>query len=184
MNNNRPNPIVRVQRVRNRTQTGKRTSKPARKAAKYFAYGRDVRSQAEGLQKQQRGQWMGPAGQPYSHEEALRWAQEMAKMHEYTFQALLSVPQGRLTAQDYGQALTQAGILPDWRLVVHNDTAFSHAHVLFFRDGRIEKEQYLRWLAEVRQALAISEQQRLAEPEIGLLLSDEREKAMPEVELA
>ena len=183
MNNNRPSPIVRVQGVRNRSPRGKRSSKPARNAANYFAYGREFRTQTEGVQKQ-RGQWLGPGDQPYSHEAALAWAQEAAKNHEYTFQALLSVPQGRLTAQDYGQALEQAGVLPDWRLVVHNDTAYSHAHVLFFRDSRIEKEQYLRWLAEVRQALAISEQQRLAEPEIDRLLSEERERAMPEVELA
>lgn len=184
MNNNWPLPVVRVQGVRNRTQSGKRTSKPARKAAVYFAYGREARSQSEGIQGQQRGQWLGPGGEPYSHEAALAWAQEAAKNHEYTFQALLSVPQGRLTAQDYGQALEQAGVLPDWRLVVHNDTAYSHAHVLFFRDKRIEKEQYLRWQADVRQTLAAREQQRLSEPEADQSLTEERERAMPEVELA
>ena len=94
------------------------------------------------------------------------------------------MPQGRLTPQDYGEALERAGILRDWRLMVHNDTAYSHAHVLFFRDKRIEKEQYLRWQADVRQALALREQQRLSEPEAVQNLSEELTIAMPEVELA
>jgi hypothetical protein len=66
--------------------------------------------------------------------------------------------------------------------VVHNDTAYSHAHVLFFRDKHIEKEQYLRWQAQVRQALAAREQQRLAGAAAEQLLTDER--SMPEVGLA
>ncbi len=184
MNNKRPSPIVRAQSVRNRTQLGKRTSKPARKAAIYFAFGREARGQVTQTQEQQRGQWLGPGGETHSHEAALIWAQEAAKNHEYTFQALLSVPQGRLTPQDYGEALERAGILRDWRLMVHNDTAYSHAHVLFFRDKRIEKEQYLRWQADVRQALALREQQRLSEPEAVQNLSEELTIAMPEVELA
>lgn len=184
ISNTRPAPIVRVQGVRNRTQTGKRTSKPAQKAAIYFAFGREARTQATQTQEHQRGQWLGPGGELYSHEAAFIWSQEEAINHEYTFQALLSVPQGRLTPQDYGEALDQAGILQDWRLIVHNDTSYSHAHVLFFRDKRIEKEQYLRWQADVRQALATSEQQRLSEPEAVQSLSEELTVAMPEIELA
>lgn len=183
MNNSHPSPIVRIKRYRNRTRTGKRTAKAARKAAIYFAYGRELSNQATAGQARQRGQWLGPDGKTYSHEAALAWAQDAAKTYEYTFQALLSVPQGRLTAEDYGQALEQAGILPDWRLVVHDDTAFSHAHVLFFRDKLIEKEKYLRWQAKISQMLAISEQQRLSEPEVEKGLSHNLERSMPEVEL-
>lgn len=183
MNNRQPSPVVRMQRVRNRTRTGKRTSKAARKAAIYFAFGRELPNQASDAQARQRGHWLGPGGETYSHEEALAWAQDAAKKYEYTFQALLSVPQGRLTAEEYGQALEQTGSLPDWRLVVHNDTAYSHAHVLFFRDNRIEKDRYLRWQAEVSRMLAISEQQRLSESEVEQGLSHDLGRSMPEVEL-
>lgn len=156
---NEPTPLVRMIHTRNRTLTGRRTATPARKAATYIAFGRDKQAQEA---SRQRGAWIGPGGQQHSHEATLTWAEGQAKEQAQTFQALLSVPKGRLTAADYARALEQAGQIADFRLMVHNDTAYSHAHVLFFRDKRIEKEAYLRWQEQVRQELALAEQKQLA----------------------
>jgi hypothetical protein len=155
-----PHPLVRMQHTRNRTPTGKRTVTPARKAAVYFAFGRDAR-QAEG---NQRGEWLGPGGEPHKHEEVLTWAQDQARQHEHTFQALLSVPQARLTGADYARALAATKQIEAWRMVVHNDTDYSHAHVLFFRDQRLPRTQFDRWQAQVQQELIVLEEKRLAEP--------------------
>ena len=152
-------PIARMIRTRNRTRTGKRTSTPAKKAAAYFAFGPSLQEQVE---RRQRGEWIGPGGERHSHEAIMEWVTDQARRHEYTFQAMLSVPEGRMTAVDYAQAIEQGGHIADWRLVVHDDTAHSHAHVLFFRDKRLEKEHFIRWHNRVRQELAALEQKRLA----------------------
>lgn len=156
-----PRPIVRLQHTPNRTPTGKRTATPARKAANYFAFGRDT-NQADG---KQRGEWLGPSGQPHQHDDVLDWAQNQARHHEHTFQALLSVPQARLTGKDYAHALEEAKQIEEWRMVVHNDTHYSHAHVLFFRDQRLPRVQFEQWQAQVQQELILLEAKRLAEPE-------------------
>jgi hypothetical protein len=145
--------------TRNRTATGRRSVAPAGKAAAYFAYGRDP-GKAGG---RQRGEWVGPQGEAHSHQAVLAWARQLARRHENTSQALLSVPEGRLSAADYAQALNQSEQIGDYRLVVHNDTAYSHAHVLFFRDKQLDKEAFLRWHEAVRQELAALEKKQLAE---------------------
>jgi len=155
-----PHPVVRMQHTRNRTPTGKRTATPARKAAIYFAFGRDA-NRADG---KQRGEWLGPGGERHKHEDVLAWAQQQARQHEHTFQALLSVPQARLTGEDYAHALAAAKQIEEWRMVVHNDTNYSHAHVLFFRDRRLPRSQFDRWQAQVQQNLVALEAKRLAEP--------------------
>ncbi len=160
MANVSPNPLVRMQHARNRTPTGKRTATPARKAANYFAFGRDA-NQADG---KQRGEWLGPGSEEHQHEDVLAWAQSQARQHEHTFQALLSVPQARLTGADYARALEATKQIEAWRMVVHNDTNYSHAHVLFFRDQRLPRAQFDRWQAQVQKALAVLEEKRLAEP--------------------
>lgn len=153
-------PIVRLEHRRNRTPTGKRTATPARKAANYFAFGRKA--------SQQRGDWLGPGGQRHPHDAVLAWAHSQARQHEHTFQALLSVPQARLTGQDYVHALEASGQAAGWRLVAHNDTSYSHAHVLFFRDRRLSRDEFDQWQAQVKQALRALEEKRLAVPELGL----------------
>lgn len=156
-----PLPVVRLNHTRNRTPTGKRTVTPARKAAVYFAFGQQPK-QAAG---KQRGEWLGPGSERHKHEDVLAWAQSQARQHEHTFQALLSVPQARLSGGDYARALEAAGQIKTWRMVVHNDTRYSHAHVLFFRDQRLPRAQFAQWQAQVQQALVILEEKRLAEPE-------------------
>ena len=156
----RPLPVVRLQHRRNRTPTGKRTGTPARQAATYFAFGRKA--------NQQRGDWLGPGGERHTHDAVMAWAHGQARQHEHTFQALLSVPQARLTGPDYVRALEAAGQTAGWRMVVHNDTAYSHAHVLFFHDRRLPRAEFEQWQAQVQQALLTLEEKRLTEPELGL----------------
>ena len=155
-----PHPVVRMQHTRNRTPAGRRTVTPARKAAVYFAFGQDT-NRADG---KQRGEWLGQGGEQHKHEDVLAWAQQQARQHEHTFQALLSVPQARLLGEDYARALESAKQIEEWRMVVHNDTDYSHAHVLFFRARRLPRAQFDHWQTQVQQALVALEAKRLAEP--------------------
>ena len=158
--NNRSLPLIRVTHSQNRTPTGRRTATPARHAARYFAFGRDREAELAG---RQRGEWMGPEGRVHDHENVLAWAALQAMAHRYTFQALLSVPEGRLAPADYARALEAAGDeqLGSWRLMAHDDTDYSHAHVLFFGDRRLPKEEYLAWRERVQEELALMESARL-----------------------
>jgi len=157
-NKGRSLPFVRLSYALNRTPTGRRTATPARKAARYFAFGKDRQAEREG---EQRGEWYGPDGQIHTHEEVLAWAAGQAKEHQYTFQALLSVPEGRLRPADFTLALQEARYIDSWRLMSHEDTAHSHAHVLFFRDGRMEKEVFADWHQQIRHHLAALEERNL-----------------------
>jgi hypothetical protein len=151
-------PFVRLSYASNRTATGRRTATPARKAARYVAFGRDRQAETEG---KQRGEWYGPDGQIHAHEEVLTWATAQARRYQYTFQALLSVPEGRLRATDYGRALHEARYIESWRLMSHEDTGHSHAHVLFFRDGRMDREVFADWHEQIRRQLATLEERHL-----------------------
>lgn len=170
--NNTP-PTVRMQHTRNRTATGKRTLTPAREAATYFAFGR----QTQPPDGRQRGEWLGSDGKQHHHEAVLTWAKSQARQHEHTFQALLSVPQARLRGEEYAAALTAAGQIGEWRLVVHNDTDYSHAHVLFFRNQRLPRTQFEQWQRRVQQALADLEAKRLTESEQALAMSENSHQA-------
>lgn len=154
-----PIPFIGVRAQRNRTPTGRRTATPARRAALYLAFGSE--RQAAEQTAEPRGQWVGPGGRVRSHEAVLAWAREGALRHRYTFQAVLSVQQGALEPEDFVQAMEKGGLISDWRLMVHRDTDYHHAHVLFFRDHRIQKETFLGWQEEVREELARLEEQQL-----------------------
>jgi hypothetical protein len=161
MNSDAPIPFIGMRLHENRTPTGRRTSTPARHAVLYFAYGRDIQAQQA---EKQRGQWLGPDGRAHTHEAVMAWAKEAALHHRYTFEALLSVQQGELTPAQFCQAMGQSQEIGDWRLVSHQDTDYRHAHVLFFRDKRLDKETFLAWQTAVRQELSRLEQQQLALP--------------------
>lgn len=158
MTDDSPIPFIGVRLRENRTLAGRRTSAPARRAALYFAYGRDRQARQE---EKQRGEWLGPDGRSHTHEAVMAWAKEAALNHRYTFEALLSVQQGELTPEQFCQAMSQSGEIRDWRLVSHQDTAYRHAHVLFFRDKRLDKTTFLAWQTAVRQELTRLEQQQL-----------------------
>lgn len=176
MTMNRTPPTVRMQHTRNRTLTGKRTVTPARKATVYFAFGHQTQA-ADG---RQRGEWLGSDGKSHNHEAVLAWAQSQARKHEHTFQALLSVPQARLRSGEYAAALAAAGQIAEWRMVVHNDTDYSHAHVLFFRNQRLPRSQFEQWQRQVQQTLSTLEARRLAEPEQQMMMP-EADRAMPDL---
>ena len=133
-----PIPFIGLRLHENRTPTGRRTSTPAKRATLYFAYGRERQNQ---LEEKQRGQWLGPDGRSHSHAAVTAWAKEAALNHRYTFEALLSVQQGELTPAQFCQAMGQGGEIGEGRLVSHQDTDYRHAHVLFFRDRRLDKQQ-------------------------------------------
>lgn len=168
-----PLPFVRLTYSRNRTPRGKRTATPARRAARYFAFGHG-REAARGAE--QRGRWVGPDGRTHDHEAVLAWIAAQAREHVYTFQALLSVPEGRLRAEDFTRAMQEGKTIDDWRLLSHDDTAYSHAHVLFFRNSRLDKESFAGWQERVRRELAALEAAslRAGERSVVAQLSAER----------
>lgn len=159
MSNNPPDPFIGVQMHENRTATGRRSSTPAKNAALYFAYGREQQNQLEG---KQRGEWWGPDGRTHEHETVMAWAKQEALHHHYTFQAILSVPQAELNPEQFCQAMAQSQEIAEWRLMMHQDTKHRHAHVLFFRDKRLDKKSFLAWQTAVRQELSRLEQQQLS----------------------
>jgi hypothetical protein len=179
MSNNPSPPFVGVRILENRTPTGRRTGTPANRAALYFAFGRDKAAELEG---RQRGEWLGSDGRVQTHEAVMAWARQEALRHRYTFEALLSVPQGDLSPKAFCQAMQQGGQIADWRLIAHQDTDYRHAHVLFFRDRRIEKQAFLSWQTAVRTELAGLEQQQLADraarQEAALERGQERSKGL------
>lgn len=152
----KPIPFINVRTQENRTPTGRRTSTPAKLAALYYAFGRDKEAQLEG---RQRGEWLGPDGRIHTQEEVMAWVKANAIEHRYTFQGVLSVPEGELTAAEFGQAMQKGGQTEDWRLIAHEDTKHWHAHVLWFGDKRMNKQTFLSWQAEVRAELVRLEQQ-------------------------
>ena len=176
MSNNASEPFIGVQMHENRTPTGRRTSTPAKQAALYFAYGRYPQAQQA---DKQRGEWLGPDGRVQTHEAVLAWAKQEALRHRYTFQAILSVPQGDVDPEQFCQAMQHGDEISDWRLIAHQDTSHRHAHVLFFRDKRLDKKTFLAWQTAVRQELSRLEQQH---PSTALRARLEKE-VQPEIAL-
>lgn len=155
-------PFIGVRMHRNRAAGGRRSSNAARRAALYVAFGRarQARQQAEGSVPQ-RGIWYGPDGKQRTHEAVMGWVRRQALQNEYAFETILSVQQGALSAQDFNQALRQGGVIERWRLMVHDDTAYRHAHVLFFGEQRMDKEAFVAWQQRVREELLRREQRQL-----------------------
>lgn len=165
---NKQLPFVRITYTSNRTPTGRRTATPARKAARYFAFANDREAEQSA---EQRGRWYGPDGRTHDHEAVLSWIAAQAREHAYTFQALLSAPEGRLRAEEFSRAMQEGKYIADWRLLAHDDTAYSHAHVLFFRNSRLDKESFADWRERVRRELA---RQGLAALETASVQAGER----------
>jgi len=158
-----PVPFIGVRVHGNRTAGGRRSSTAARRAARYLAFGEQQRArQAEGEGVEAtRGVWYGPDGERRSHKEVMGWLRKEALQHRYTFEAILSAPQGEPTAQEFSKALQHGGEVASWRLMVHEDTTYRHAHVLFFGEKRLDREAFLKWQQRVREALLQMEQPRL-----------------------
>ena len=155
--------VVRLQTHANRTPTGRAAATAARKLAQYLAHGRG--RQAEQSARPQRGIWYGEDGRPLTHEQVLQWVAERGKTHPYTHQLILSVKEAQLEAAAYGQAMQAGGhLFSEWRLIVHQDTRHSHAHVLAFGDEdiRVTGPTFRQWWLTVRQELEQQQQQYLA----------------------
>jgi hypothetical protein len=149
--------FVGVQLHTNRTPTGRASTVAVRRAAGYIAYGRQ-----QGAEAQQRGQWLGADGQVYSHEAVLDWAKERVRERCYTVHVVLSVGQAQLSGDDYRRALAvDETISGEYRLMVHRDSRYSHAHALLFWDKRLEKKRFLQWQAEVQATLSERETAQL-----------------------
>ena len=152
-------PFIGVRLHENKTPTGRRTQTPAKRIALYVAYGSERTPQGKEarLTKSQRGEWLAPDGRMQTHDEVMSWLRAESFRHRYTFEAILSVRDGDLTGEAFCKAMGQGEAVSEWRLMMHNDTNNSHAHVLFFGDKRMEKKLYLAWQAEVRAELISQE---------------------------
>jgi hypothetical protein len=156
--------FVGVQLQTNRTPTGRPSIVAVRQAAHYVAYGQRWPHKGEQL----RGEWVGDDGRRYSHEAVLAWGQDEARAHRHTVHAVLSVPHVRLSADDYRLALAaDEAVSVPYRLMVHEDTRYSHAHALFFWDERMEKKQFLQWQADVKAVLVERETAQTAAQELA-----------------
>ena len=147
--------IVRLQQFKNHTRTGRPSATGVRKLAMYIAYGRGgVREQVE---RPQRGQWLGEKGQAISHEKVMIWVQQEVKNQVMTYEFILSFYTVHLTPASYWHAL-QAHQPPfgEWRLLCHDDTNHSHAHLIAFgvKEIEIKEPAFQEWCQAVRHALA------------------------------
>lgn len=161
--------VVRLQTHANRTPTGRASATAARKLAQYLAHGRG--RPTEQAQRPQRGIWHGEDGRPLTHEQVLQWVAEQGKTYPYTHQLILSVKEAPLEAAAYGRAMQAGGsdgnLFPEWRLIVHQDSRHSHAHLLAFGDEdiRVTGPTFRQWWLAVRQELEQQQQQYQAAQE-------------------
>ncbi len=157
--------IVRMDWLRNRTPTGKRSATKARKLAQYLAFGRG--RWQEQMERPQRGQWLDESGRVVKHEAVLQWVKEQGMENLYTRQFILSVKGAALTPEAFNRAMAAGGdLFPEWRLIQHEDTRYPHAHALAFGQEKVhvKSEAFREWWLAVRAALE-QEQQAQVEQE-------------------
>lgn len=146
--------IVRMDWLRNRTPTGRRSATKARRLAQYLAFGRG-RLQ-EQMERPQRGKWLDESGQIISHENVLQWVKARGMENLFTQQFILSVKDAALTPEAFNRAMSAGGdLFPEWRLIQHEDSRHPHAHALAFgqEEIRIKSEAFRQWWLDVRAAL-------------------------------
>ena len=154
--------IVRMESLRNRTPTGRRSATKVRKLVQYLAFGRG--RPAEQKARQQRGQWLDETGRKCSHEDVFQWVIQQGKENMFTHQFILSVRDNPLTPEAFNRAMAAGGSLfSEWRLIQHEDSRHPHAHALAFRqeEVRIKSEAFRAWWLRVRDAL--EQEQQLAQ---------------------
>ena len=157
-------PIVHGKYIKNRTKAGKVTRLQMQRAVNYIGFGHDF----EHPQHQLRGQWLGPAGAE-DHADVVRWADQQAEQHKYTYTFILSLRDGVMQDSDFTQTLArlaeteESDFSADWRLMVHRDSDHDHAHLVVFRDRTLNKATLAHWRQQLQHDLAIREEQRLAE---------------------
>lgn len=162
MSKSRTTNIVRMDWLRNRTPTGRRSATGARKLAMYLGYGRGRHAEQE--QRAQRGQWLDQKGEIRSQQEVIEWVNEQGKENLYTHQFILSVKEGQLPSEAFNRAMSAGGgLFQEWRLISHNDSHYSHAHAISFgqKEILVKSEEFKEWWREVRQALEQEQNQAL-----------------------
>jgi hypothetical protein len=127
-------------------------------------------------QREPRGQWLDQDGTALSHEQVLNWVAAEGKAQRFTHQFILSVKHAQLAEAAYSRVLAEGNpYFKEWRLLVHSDTRYPHAHAVTFgeREIRIKSAQFQSWALAVRQELereqqAVLQQQLEAEAQLGL----------------
>ena len=160
------NSILRLQSHENRTPTGRRSATATRKLVNYLAYGRGRPAVQE--QREPRGQWLDQTGRVLPHEQVLAWVTNEGKAQPFTHQFILSVKYAELAEAAYGRVLSLDNpYFQEWRLLVHRDTRYPHAHVVTFAEQeiRIKSPQFQAWALAVRQELE-REQQAVLEQQL------------------
>jgi hypothetical protein len=158
------NSIVRLQSHENRTPTGRQSATATRKLVNYLSYGRG--RPAIQAQREPRGQWLDQTGRVLTHEQVLAWVVDEGKGQQFTHQFILSVKYAQLAESAYGQVLSLDNpYFQEWRLLVHHDARYPHAHVVTFGESeiRIKSPQFQAWALSVRQELEREQQATLAQ---------------------
>ena len=164
------NSIIRLQSHANRTPTGRQSATATRKLVNYLSYGRG--RPAVQAQREPRGQWWDQADRALTHEQVLAWVAVEGKAQRFTHQLILSVKHAQLAEAAYGRVFSlENPYFQEWRLLVHSDTRYPHAHVVTFGESeiRIKSPQFQAWALSVRQELEREQQVVLAQQlEAGL----------------
>lgn len=161
---NKLNSIVRLQSHENRTPTGRQSATATRKLVNYLSYGRG--RPAIQAQREPRGQWRDQADRVLTHEQVLAWVVDEGKGQRFTHQFILSVKYAQLAESAYRQVLSLDNpYFQEWRLLVHHDARYPHAHVVTFGESeiRIKSPQFQAWALAVRQELEREQQATLAQ---------------------
>jgi hypothetical protein len=145
-----------------RTKKGNVSRSAVKKAVYYAMFGHPEHNPDQ----LPRGEWFSSAGVE-KHGHVLNWAEGSAVNHPYCYRLVLSLKEGQMRPEDFVTALQQdsQGLFQDFRLVVHEDTQHTHAHVLAFRDKTLSKQEFYQWKKEVGSCLVELEQMRLQEAE-------------------
>ena len=154
--------ITNVRYDKTRTKKGNVSRSAVQKAVYYAMYGLPQHNPDQ----LPRGEWYSSAGAE-KHGHVVNWAEGSAVNHPYCYRLVLSLKEGDLRPEDFAAALQKdsQNLFPDFRLVVHQDTEHTHAHVLAFRDKTLSKQQFFQWKQEVGSCLVELEQLRLQEAE-------------------
>jgi hypothetical protein len=170
--------IADVRSYRNLTKTGRPTATKVARTVQYYSYGRSSEVDTE---QSLRGEWFGPSGQT-THQEVMVWAKMAARANSHTFQLLLSVREGKLEETDYQQIvdncadLLERAHVTDYRLIAHEDSAYNHAHCLFFAEQKIEKSIFTVWQRALVRELTAVQAERAQQQELALQLAWQRQQ--------
>jgi hypothetical protein len=169
--------ITNVRYDKTRTKKGNVSRSAVKKAVYYAMFGHPEHNPDQ----LPRGEWFSSAGVE-KHGHILNWAEGSAVNHPYCYRLVLSLKEGQMRPEDFVAALQKdtQNLFADFRLVVHEDTQHTHAHVLAFRDKTLSKQEFYQWKKEVGRCLVELEQVRLKEAELAQAKQKRREAEQEE----